>query len=131
MKRNEEVKVVTRAETFHKHSANPLLKRCYPIAQDKLIMVFSQREIKMNHPTYAGYMVLEKAKKKIYSFFYDVLKPHYGDDIKLIYSDTDSLLLEFQGVHDIEIEMDKYPLQKCIDFLNLKGNKLYDSSRQG
>jgi hypothetical protein len=131
LKRNEEVKLVTSADTFHKHSSNPLLKRCYPISQDKLIMVLAQREIKMSHPTYAGYMILEKAKKKIYTFFYDVLKPHYGDAVKLVYSDTDSLLLLFEGVHDIEVEMAKEPLKTYMDFSNLKGNKLYDTSRQG
>jgi hypothetical protein len=130
-KRCEEVKLVTREETFHKHAANPLLKRCYPIGNDSVIMILGQQEITMNHPVYAGFMVLEKAKKKIYEFFYDVLKPAYGNSVSLVYSDTDSLLLKFDDVFDIEEELIKEPLIKYMDFSNMEGSALYNITREG
>jgi hypothetical protein len=130
-KRSEDVKFVTRESTFYKHSGNPLLKRCYSIGENKVVMILAQKEIKMNYPVYAGFMVLEKAKKKIYEFFYDILKPAYGDTVSLVYSDTDSLLLQFDGVYDIEKELKKEPLVKYMDFSNMEGSTLHDISQQG
>ena len=38
--------------------------------------------------------ILDKAKYKLYDFYYNVLKKIYGSDCSLIYSDTDSYILE-------------------------------------
>ena len=127
-----EAKVVCTTNEFRKHAANPLLKNCYPIGDETVIMILKQKNIKMSHPLHVGFYVLEKAKAKIYSFFYDTLKPHYGDNVSLIYSDTDSLLLQLKGVDDIEAEMRKSPLADFMDFSNYpKQHPMYDDTRQG
>ena len=132
LKRCEEVKMVTKASTFGRLAANPLLKRCYSIGKDKVMMVMGQKNVKMNHPIYVGYTILERAKAKIYSFFYDVLKPHYGERVHLVYTDTDSLLLEFEGVENIEEELVKEPMKSFMDFSNFPcDHPLFDESRKG
>ena len=40
--------------------------------------------------------VLDLSKHLMYSFFYTTLKPRYGERVKLLHTDTDSLILEFQ-----------------------------------
>jgi hypothetical protein len=47
-----------------------------------------------NKPIYAGFCILEMSKTVIYEFFYDFLKPSYGDNVSLLYTDTDSLVLQ-------------------------------------
>ena len=48
----------------------------------------------LNRPAYVGMCILDLSKLVMYDFYYDVLKKKYGDTCKLLYTDTDSLLLE-------------------------------------
>ena len=43
---------------------------------------------------YLGMSILDLSKQWMYSFYYDVLKVKYGKNIKLIYTDTDSYVLQ-------------------------------------
>ena len=47
--------------------------------------------VTLNKPIFAGFASLELSKLHMYKFFYDVLKPKYGNNIELGYTDTDSL----------------------------------------
>ena len=79
-----------------------------------LIAVHSvKRVLKLNRPVYAGQAVLDLSKHVMYSFWYRVLKPKYGDDIELIYTDTDSLIFNVKNVDfykEIEAAKDMYDL---------------------
>ena len=47
----------------------------------------------MNKPLYLVASILDISKTLMYKFWYDYLKPKYGDRIKLCYTDTDSLII--------------------------------------
>ena len=47
----------------------------------------------LNKPVYTSMTILENSKILMYDFFYNYLKARYGPKCKLIYKDTDSLLL--------------------------------------
>ena len=49
--------------------------------------------IKMNKPLYLGASILDISKTFMYEFWYDYLKPKYGDRVKLCYVDTDSFII--------------------------------------
>ena len=49
----------------------------------------------MNKPIYVGFSILELSKVLMYSFFYDTLKPRYGENVRLCYTDTDSFILQY------------------------------------
>ena len=49
-----------------------------------------------NKPIYMGAVILETSKLHLYECWYDHLKVKYGDKIKLIYTDTDSFVIEVE-----------------------------------
>ena len=50
-------------------------------------------KVKMNKPVYLGQTMLDISKTLMYEFWYDYLKPKYGDKVKLCYMDTDSFVI--------------------------------------
>ena len=49
-------------------------------------------KVVMNKPVYRGHAVLDLNKIIMYKFHYDYMKPKYGENLKLRYMDTDSLV---------------------------------------
>ena len=52
-----------------------------------------KKKVKINKPIYLGMSILGIIKMLMYEFWYDYLKPKYGDKAKLCYTDTDSSLV--------------------------------------
>ena len=50
----------------------------------------------LNRPVYTGMTILENSKILMYDFFYNQLKARYGENCGLVYTDTDSLILDIQ-----------------------------------
>ena len=53
-------------------------------------------KLKMNKPVYLGLVILEISKTLMYEFWYDYMKPKYGDNVKLCYMDTDSFIMHIK-----------------------------------
>ena len=49
-------------------------------------------KVVMNKPVYLGQAILDLSKIVMYEFHYDYMKPKYGENLKLIYMDSDSLV---------------------------------------
>ena len=54
----------------------------------------------MNKPVYLGLQIPELSKILMHEFWYDYVKPKYGEKAKLGYMDTDSFIVLHQK-HDI------------------------------
>ena len=87
-------------------------------------------KVKMNKPIYLGLSILEISKILMYEFWYDYMKPKYGDNVKLCYMDTDSfimyikqkfffikilqMMLKKDLIHQIMKLIDHYPHERII-----------------
>ena len=58
--------------------------------------------VELNKPIYCGFTILELSKLHMQNFYYNVLKPYYGEKVNLCYTDTDSFILsiESEDVYD-------------------------------
>ena len=75
------------------------------IVNDDLVMVRSAKKtVTLNKPIAVGFVILEISKLIMYRFYYDYLKPKYGDGCKLLFTDTDSLCCHIQ-TNDLYADM--------------------------
>ena len=89
----------------------PNFQHAYQIS-DKLCLVES-KPIKtvFNKPIYLGSVILETSKLHMFQFWYDHLKNKYNDKIELVYTDTDSLIIQVETddiYKDMFEDKDKY-----------------------
>ena len=84
------IKIVTTKKQRKKFASELNYHTTKYISEDLLIMEMKKAEVKMNKPIYLGQAILDISKTLMYEFWYDYLKPKYGDNVKLCYMGTDS-----------------------------------------
>ena len=62
-----------------------------------------------------GVSVLDLSKLHMYGFYYEVLKPRYGDNLKLLYTDTDSLIVDIK-TDDVYADFGAPDMKDHFDF---------------
>src|SRR5690606_17308885 len=87
-----------------------------------------RHEVKMNKPIAIGFSILELSKLAMFEFYYDILKPKFGDNLRLLMTDTDSFLLHIK-CEDIYKELkDLQNKYDCFDFSEYpKDHFMYDN----
>lgn len=76
--------------------AKPNFKNCKIIDENLASIEMQRTHILMNRPIAVGMCVLEISKVLMYKFLYNYLKPKYGEKIQVVYTDTDSFILEIK-----------------------------------
>ena len=101
-------------EKFLKMMRQPNFQNAYQIS-NKLCLVESKPvKTVFNKPIYLGACILETSKLHMYQFWHDHLKNKYNNKVELIYTDTDSFIIQVE-TDDIYKDM-------------LENKNLYDSS---
>ena len=100
-------------EKLLKMIRQPNFQNAYQIS-DKLCLVES-KPIKtvFNKPIYLGACILETSKLHMYQFWYDHLKEKYNNKVELIYTDTDSFIIQ---VETEDIYKDMFEDRNLYDF---------------
>jgi len=81
---------------IRKLTANPLFAG-YALFSNNLAGISMRKEkLLFNKPVYVGLTILDNSKILMYDFYYNNLKKKYGPRCNLLYTDTDSLLMEIQ-----------------------------------
>ena len=92
--------VTTERGTCHKQKKMELLRIGANLSYYKVfhrIFIASRnekkKEIFMTKPVFLGLLILELSKILMYEFWYDYVKPKYGENTKLCYMNTDSFIV--------------------------------------
>nr|XP_045586319.1 uncharacterized protein LOC123748172 [Procambarus clarkii] len=123
--------LTTTRKQFLKHARSPFFKRATLLSEDRVLCTTRKDSLTIDTPTYLGFQILQIAKRRLYSFWYDTVKAKYGDKAKLLYTDTDSYIIQLT-CRDAFEELNKAPLIRHIDFSNFpEDHSLYSIARKG
>ena len=121
--------IVSDERRFIKCVNNPSFKHSH-IINENLVGVEKQKpKLKLDKPIFIGMSILDLSKQHMYKFYYDGMKPKYGDNIRMVYTDTDSFVFHtrtddiYQDLKEINDEMDFSGYDKnhtCYDATNKK-----------
>ena len=108
--------------------SSPTFKHQHYIHDRRVGIEKTKSIVKLNKPIFAGFAILDLSKLHMYKFFYDVLKPKYGDNVELGYTDTDSFVIY---VKTDDIYEDLKELNEYMDFSEYpKDHPNYDASNK-
>ena len=83
-------------EKFLELMKQPNFQNAYQISNRLALVESKPIKTVFNKPIYMGDVILETSKLHMYEFWYDYLKEKYNDKIQLIYTDTDSFVIEVE-----------------------------------
>lgn len=116
--------------------SNPLFNAWKELGDDFYGINLHKDYILFNRPVYVGMCVLDLSKLLLYEYYYKHLKPKYGANCSLLYTDTDSLIMHIKCddfYKDMEKDLDLYdtsnypPDHPCYSKTNKKiSGKLKD-----
>ena len=89
VRKDRDIKLVTYDQRRNRLVSEPHYHSSKYISKDLMIIEMRKAEVKMNKPIYLGQAILDISKTIMYEFWYDYIKPKYGE---LCYMDTDSFI---------------------------------------
>ena len=110
-RKHRDIKLVITEAKRNKLASEPNYHSAKYISKHLLVMKMKTIEVKINKPIYLGQAVLDLSKTLMFEFWYDYLKPMYGDKIRLCYTDTDSFIMHIKTDNfykDISADIDKW-----------------------
>ena len=90
------VKLVNTEENLKKLVAKPNYRSCKIFSENLVSVHMKKTSLTMNKPVYLGMCILDLSKIIMFDFHYNYIKPKYGNNAKLLFTDTDSLMYEIQ-----------------------------------
>ena len=96
IRKHRDIKLVTTDKKRNKLVSEPNYHTINYISKDLSIIEMNKTKVKMNKPIYLGLSILEISKLLMYEFWYDYMKPKYGNNVKLCYMDTDSFIMNIK-----------------------------------
>ena len=96
IRKHRDNKLVTTDKKRNKLVSEPNYHTRNYISEDLSITEMNKIKVKMNKPIYLGLSILEISKLLMYEFWYDYMKPKYGNNVKLYYMDTDSFIMKIK-----------------------------------
>ena len=96
VRNHRDIKLVTTDKRRSVLASEPNYHSTKYISKDLLVMEMKKTEVRMNKPIYLGQAILDISKTLMYEFWYDYIKPKYGDNTRLCYMDTDSFIMHIK-----------------------------------
>ena len=91
------IKLVTDKKKAERLAAKPNFKHCNIFNENLIAIHMKKTFLTFNKPVYLGMHILELSKTLMFDFHYNYIKKKYGDNAKLLFTDTDSLMYEIRA----------------------------------
>ena len=90
---HRDIKLVRTNAQRRKYVSEPnyMTSKCF--SKDLMAIEMGKTEVLMDKPVCLGQAILDISKTLMYEFYYDYLKPKYGDKVKLCYIDRDNFII--------------------------------------
>ena len=130
LRKRSNVDVVKDARRARKLTSRPQYKGFQTLDEEVTLVQSMKGKLTLNKPIACGFIVLEMAKLHMSWFWYEVLKPMYGDKIKLLLSDTDSFIYSvftedgYQDLWKLKEHMDMSVYSKDSKFYSPENKKV-------
>ena len=121
IRKHGHIKLVTTDKKRSKLVSGPNYHTMIYISKDLSIIEMNKTKVKMNKPIYLELSILDINKTLMYEFWYDYMKPKYGNDVKLCYMDTDSFIMSIK-TNDFYKDIDN-DVEKRFDTTNYEVNR--------
>ena len=93
VRKHRDIKLVTTDKRRNLLVLEPNYHTTKYFSGNLLEIEMKKTKVKMNKPSYLGTSILDISKPLMYEYWYDYIKPKYGNRAKLCYSDTDSFII--------------------------------------
>lgn len=107
--------------------SRPEFKTSTIINEQLVIIELAKSEVYFNKPIYVGMCILDLAKTTIYDFHYNYMYKTFGDQSKVLYTDTDSLIYEIK--HGDVYEVMRQDCHAFFDTSDYPETNIYNISR--
>ena len=115
-----ELKIFTDQETAMKHMNYDNFTGKGDYINEMFFIQCTPKEVEYNKPTYIGNAILDISKVFMIDYHYNYIKPKYGDNSKLIYTDTDSFIYH---IKTDDLYQDMFNDKHLFDLSNVKISK--------
>ena len=96
IRKHKNIKLVTNRESYLKTVMKPNFKSGVLYGENLMGCEMGKIKVVMKKTVYLGQAILDLSKIVMYEFHYDYMKPKYGENLKLCYMDTDSLIYQIK-----------------------------------
>lgn len=95
--------------------ASGFLKNIIIFSPNLIACELQKSTVYLNKPVQVGFKILEDSKHQMYSFHYEFMKPKYGNNVELLYMDTDSFLYNIRN-HDFYSDLKQLSEENSTEF---------------
>lgn len=88
VRKRTEMQLVSDDRRLQKLINRPTFKHAIRYNENLSAVALDKKIITFDKPLYIGFAVLEVSKTLMFDYHYNVMKKHYSDSIKLMYTDT-------------------------------------------
>ena len=96
LRKHGDIKLVTTDKRRNRVVSEPNYHTTKWFSQNLLAIEMKKTKVEINKPIYLGLSILEISKILMYEFWYDYMKPKYGNNVKLCYIDTNSFIMHIK-----------------------------------
>ena len=88
--------LINEEEQAEKLAAQPNFNHCNIFCEDVVAIHMKKTRLVFDKPVYLRMCILDLSKTLMYNFHYNYMRQKYGDNAKLLFTDTDSLMYEIK-----------------------------------